>query len=387
VVARPDATGETVLCAYCIAAPGAALDARVLREHLSTTLPTFMIPSHLLQVDAFPLSPNGKVDIAALPLPERTAQDGGGGPPRTHYELRVAEHWTQLLGVPSVGLDHDFFELGGSSIKLIELIYRLQSELDIAISVSQLFKVSTLVGMARAVEDVARGRDAGDQPYLRFNTGQGNTIYCFPPAGGHGLVYRRLAEHMPEHAFVSFNYLAGENKVERYADLIDSIQNEGPCVLFGYSLGGNLAFEVAKELERRGREVPNVVIMDSYRIKESFELTDLHLVEFERDLRAHLRKHTGSDVVERVTLDQAKEYIHFCNRVLNSGVITAPVSIISDEDKAENYEVGHYGTWHGSSATRTAVFRGHGKHADMLDGAYVARNAAIARSILDGGVS
>ena len=387
VVARPDATGETVLCAYCVAAPGAALDARVLREHLSTTLPTFMIPTHLLQVDAFPLSANGKVDLAALPVPERTAQDGGGGPPRSHYEVRVAEHWKHLLGVPHVGRDHDFFELGGSSIKLIELIYRLQSELDVAISVSQLFKVSTLVGMARAVEDVARGRDAGDQPYLRFNTGQGKTIYCFPPAGGHGLVYRRLAEHMPEHAFVSFNYLAGENKVERYADLIEAIQNEGPCVLFGYSLGGNLAFEVAKELERRGREVPNVVIMDSYRIKESFELTDLHLVEFERELRAHLRKHTGSDVVERVTLDQAKEYIHFCNKVLNNGVITAPVSIISDEDKAANYEVGQYGTWHGSSATRTSVFRGHGKHADMLDGAYVARNAEIARNILGGGAS
>ena len=63
---------------------------------------------------------------------------------------------------------------------------------------------------------------------------------------------------------------------------------------------------------------------------------------------------------------------------------TAPVSVISDEDKAAMYEVGQYGAWHGSSATRTAVFRGHGKHADMLDGAYVARNAALTRSILAG---
>jgi hybrid polyketide synthase/nonribosomal peptide synthetase FtdB len=155
-------------------------------------------------------------------------------------------------------------------------------------------------------------------------------------------------------------------------------------VLFGYSLGGNLAFEVAKELEARGREVPNVVIMDSYRIKESFELTDMHLVEFENELRGHLRKHTGSDVVERATIEQAKEYIHFCNRVLNDGVITAPVSVISDEDKASMYEAGQYGAWHGSSTTGTTVFRGHGKHADMLDGAHVARNAAIARSILAG---
>jgi hybrid polyketide synthase/nonribosomal peptide synthetase FtdB len=235
--------------------------------------------------------------------------------------------------------------------------------------------------MARAVEDVARGRDEG-QPYLRFNAGRDGTVYCFPPAGGHGLVYRRLAEHMPDHTCVSFNYLSGDNKIERYADLIESLQSEGPCVLFGYSLGGNLAFEVAKELERRGREVNNVVIMDSYRIKESFELTDLHLGEFEKELRGHLRKHTGSDIVERVTIDQAKEYIHFCNRVVNAGTITAPVSVISDEDKVSMYEAGQYGTWHGSSITRTAVFRGHGKHVDMLDGTYVARNAAIALDIL-----
>ena len=57
---------------------------------------------------------------------------------------------------------------------------------------------------------------------------------------------------------------------------------------------------------------------------------------------------------------------------------------LSDEDKAALYGVGQYGNWQGRSATRTAVFRGHGKHADMLDGEYAARNAAIARGILTG---
>lgn len=384
VAARPDASGEIVLCAYCIATPNSELDVRAMRKHLSTQLPTFMIPTHILQVAEYPLSPNGKVDVGTLPMPDRCIDTTGGELPRTFYEVRMAEHWKRLLGTAQVRLDHDFFELGGSSIKLIELIYHLQSELNIAISVNQLFKVSTLFGMARAVEDIIVGRTSGAQPYLRFNGGKENTIYCFPPAGGHGLVYRRLAEHMPEHAFVAFNYLAGDDKIDRYADLIESIQSEGPCVLLGYSLGGNLAFEIAKELERRGREVPHVVVMDSYCIKESFVLTDEHLVEFEKELREHLRKHTGSDIVERITLEQAKEYINFCSRTLNDGVITAPVSIISDEDKVTLYGAGHYGNWQGSSATRTVVFRGHGKHADMLDGEYAARNAEITRSILAG---
>ncbi|MEH6422151.1 HSAF biosynthetic non-ribosomal peptide synthetase/polyketide synthase [Pseudomonas sp. CGJS7] len=384
---REDARGETALCAYCVAADaGEVLNWRALREHLAAYLPTFMIPTHYVQLDALPLSANGKVDVAALPAPDAATEDAFEAPV-TLYEVRMAEHWKQLLGLEQVGLQHDFFEVGGSSIKLIELIYNLQTEFNIAIAVSQLFKVTTLHGMAKTVEAISLGRVAGAQPYLRFNQGQGHeqTIFCFPPAGGHGLVYRQLAVHMPEYEFVSFNYILGDEKVASYADLIESIHApDGHCTLFGYSLGGNLAFEVAKELERRGREVPNVVIMDSYRIPESFELGNEHFEAFERELTEHLRKHTGSEVLAQDTLEQAKDYIRFCSQTPNLGTIAAPVSVISDEDKLVFYGTGQRGTWHGSSTTRSQVFKGFGKHADMLDQTYIALNAALARDILVG---
>ncbi|QWP74771.1 HSAF biosynthetic non-ribosomal peptide synthetase/polyketide synthase [Lysobacter sp. K5869] len=384
---REDARGESALCAYCVAADaGETLNWRALREHLAQYLPTFMIPAQYVQLDALPLSGNGKVDLAALPAPDANAAAAAYEPPQTLFETRMAEHWKQLLGLQQVGLHDDFFEVGGSSIKLIELIYNLQSEFNIAIEVSQLFKLTTLHGMAKTVEAISLGRVAGAQPYLRFNAGRGHeqTIFCFPPAGGHGLVYRQLAVHLPEYEFVSFNYLLGDDKVARYADLIESIHAEGHCTLFGYSLGGNLAFEVAKELERRGREVPNVVIMDSYRIPESFELGNEHFEAFERELTEHLRKHTGSELLAHDTLEQAKDYIRFCSQTPNLGTIAAPVSVISDEDKLVFYGTGQRGTWHGSSLTRSQVFRGYGKHADMLDADYIEKNAALARGILVG---
>jgi thioesterase domain-containing protein len=155
-------------------------------------------------------------------------------------------------------------------------------------------------------------------------------------------------------------------------------------VLFGYSLGGNLAFEVAKELERRGRVVPHVVIMDSYRIPESFELGSEAFAAFAAELGEHLRRHTGSELVATETLAQAREYIEFCGRTPNLGVLTAPVSVISDEVKMPFYSEGEQGSWQGSSATRSEVVRGFGVHADMLDEHHLALNAAVLLDVLAG---
>lgn len=381
VTVRPDARSDAVLCAYCVPAAGAALNRRELRRHLAEYLPTFMIPSYFVELPELPLTPNGKVDVGALPAPQVDVGEQTDEPPTTLYEVRVAEQWRSLLDLEQVNLQHDFFEVGGSSIKLMELIYNLQVEFNIAIAVSELFKLTTLRGMAKTVEDIVTGKVAGAQPYLRFNVGQGRAVFCFPPAGGHGLVYRELAAHLPDYELVSFNYLLGDDQVERYADLIEAIQVDGPCTLFGYSLGGNLAFEVAKELERRDREVPRVGIMDSYRIPASFEPGNVDFEAFERELTEHLRKHTGSEIVAQETLRQARDYIHFVSLRPNIGVIAAPVTVISDEDKVLFYAAEARGTWHGSSTTHSAVFRGFGKHADMLDKEYVAKNAELAHNI------
>ncbi|MFL4904183.1 amino acid adenylation domain-containing protein [Streptomyces sp. MMS24-I2-30] len=382
VVVRPDRNGENTLCAYGVAAPGAKLDWRELRRHLGEHLPTYLVPAAFTELPALPLTPNGKVDVNALPEPRFETGEDAHEPPVTLYETRMADHWAALLGLGEVGLQHDFFEVGGSSIKLIELIHGLQDEFEISIPVSQLFKVTTLHGMARTVEHIITGRLPGAQPFLRFNRGAGPAVFCFPPAGGHGLVYRRFAEQLPEYELVAFNYVAEDDKVARYADLIAAHQPEGPCALLGYSLGGNLAFEVAKELERRGREVADVVIVDSYRIDAAFTPGVEHIEAFERELREHLHKHTGSETLAQETLDQARDYIAFCGRTPNLGTVGAAVTVVSDEQKVAFYAAGERGTWHGTSTVRTEVLRGAGVHADMLDPGCIEHNARLVRGVL-----
>lgn len=389
VAVRQDGSGEAVLAAYVVPAEGVELDRRELRRHLAEHLPTVMIPSYLTELPALPLTPNGKVDLAALPEPKADTGGERHEPPVTLYEVRVAEHWRNLLGLDEVGLQHDFFELGGSSIRLIELIHHLQSEFNISIPVGQLFKVTTLHGMARTVEQIITGEIAGGEPYLWFNTRapQGRTVFCFPPAGGHGLVYRQLAAHLPEHRIAAFNYLTGDDKTARYADLVEALHPTGPYALLGYSLGGNLAFEVAKELERRGRTVSSVLLVDAYRVLDAFELGEEHLAVFERELHEHLHRHTGSRIVARETLEQARDYLEFCSRTPNTGTVKAQLDVVCEPDRLAVHVGGEDGCWHGASTTGTAVYVGHGDHAEMLDGEFAERNAELAGAILAGGTA
>ncbi|MFJ6017422.1 amino acid adenylation domain-containing protein [Streptomyces sp. NPDC092952] len=382
VTVRPDARGEDVLCAYCVPVEGETPDRRALRRHLADRLPGYMVPAHFVTVPRLPLTANGKVDPTALPMPRFDLEDQPEEKPRTPFEVSMARHWKELLVLERVGLTHEFFESGGSSIKLIELIHRLRKEYGVGIPVSLLYRVTTLHGMAASVERLATGSVFEDLPYLGFNSDQERTVFCFPPAGGHGLVYREFSTRMPEYRLIAFNYVPGTDKVARYADLVEADQPTGRCLLLGYSLGGNLAFEVAKELEDRGRDVAHVVVLDSHRILEAYVPGPEHLEFFEAELSEHLRKHTGSDAVARETMDHATEYLAFCGRTPNLGTVSATVSVITDQEKTALYAADETGTWHGSSTTGTAVLRGSGVHADMLDPKHVARNADLVRDIL-----
>ncbi|SFY20240.1 amino acid adenylation domain-containing protein [Streptomyces atratus] len=385
VTVRPDARGEDVLCAYCVPDEGAAPDRRALRRHLADRLPAYMVPAHFVTLPELPLTANGKVDHAALPAPRFDADDEPEEKPRTPFEVSMARHWKELLGLERVGLTHEFFEVGGSSIKLIELIHRLRKEYGVGIPVSLLYRVTTLHGMAASLEHIATGSDFDDVPCLSFNSDQERTVFCFPPAGGHGLVYREFAARLPDYRLIAFNYVPGADKVAQYADLVETHRPEGRCLLLGYSLGGNLAFEVAKELEGRGREVAHVIVLDSHRILEPYVPGPEHIEFFEAELAEHLRKHTGSDAVARETLDHAAEYLAFCGRTPNLGTVSATVSVVTDQEKTALYAADARGTWHGSSITATSVLRGSGIHADMLDPKHAARNAELVRGILQEG--
>ncbi|MER7396145.1 amino acid adenylation domain-containing protein, partial [Streptomyces sp. NPDC000151] len=385
--------GDNTLCAYYVPDEGARVDRGELRRRLADHLPAYMIPSHFVALPALPLTANGKVDTAALPAPAYEPEPGAPEAPATPYEARMAAHWQALLGGELLGPQHDFFAAGGNSLTLIELIHHLRTEYGTEIPVGPLFKDTTLRGMARTVEDVVAGEADDAPPYVRFgpddpddpdDSAPDRTVFCFPPAGGHGAVYRELAMHLGDFHLIAFDYLPDEAKAARYADLIESLRPAGPCALLGYSLGGNLAFEVAKELERRGREVSRLVLLDSYRFTEAGPLDGEQLARFEDGLRDRLGLRAGAGPLAAETVGQARDYLAFCCRTPNLGTVAAPITVIAAERSGLPYVLGKRAGWQESSRTGAVRLDGSGTHDELLDAAHLVHNARLAREALAG---
>jgi amino acid adenylation domain-containing protein len=148
VVAREDAPGERRLVAYVVG----DCDAAALRDHLRRALPEYMVPAAFVAMDALPLSPNGKVDRRALPAPEAVADERPFRAPRTPVEEVLAEMWTEVLPAGRVGVDDDFFELGGESVGVMRLVANLRDRLGVEIGFRAVLAHPTLEAMAAQVE-------------------------------------------------------------------------------------------------------------------------------------------------------------------------------------------------------------------------------------------
>jgi acyl carrier protein len=153
VIAREDVPGDKRLVAYLVAAEGVELSGAELREALGRELPEYMLPSAFVQLDAMPLTANGKLDRRALPVPDALAlavreYEAPQGP----AEEAVAEIWQEMLKVPRVGRHDSFFELGGHSLLATRIMAAINARFGIDVSVRDVFESPTVVALAHCLE-------------------------------------------------------------------------------------------------------------------------------------------------------------------------------------------------------------------------------------------
>ncbi|MFD7326302.1 amino acid adenylation domain-containing protein [Streptomyces sp. NPDC059875] len=154
VVTRADTTGSERLIAYVVPAEGAEVTGRELRRALGRGLPEWMVPTVYETLDAIPLTRNGKVDRRALPEPGAgpDARARVHVPPETDTEKALAAIWQELLGVPQVGLDDDFFHIGGHSLMVVQLVSRIRERLGREVPIAGLFQHPGLREMATEID-------------------------------------------------------------------------------------------------------------------------------------------------------------------------------------------------------------------------------------------
>uniref|UniRef100_UPI001EEB61A1 amino acid adenylation domain-containing protein n=1 Tax=Paenibacillus sp. EKM206P TaxID=1683674 RepID=UPI001EEB61A1 len=160
VMARADETGQKQMVAYYVA--GQELGASELRSELGRELPSYMVPSYFVQLEQMPLSPNGKIDRKALPAPEGSLQTGADyAEPRTTPERALVAVWQSVLGLQTVGILDNFFDLGGDSIKAIQITSRA-FQAGYKLDMKDLFQYPTVATLAPHLHEVSRMADQGE---------------------------------------------------------------------------------------------------------------------------------------------------------------------------------------------------------------------------------
>ncbi|MFO1657762.1 pyoverdine non-ribosomal peptide synthetase PvdD [Pseudomonas aeruginosa] len=272
VVLAHDGVGGTQLAGYVVA--DSAEDAERLRESLRESLkrhlPDYMVPAHLMLLERMPLTVNGKLDRQALPQPDASLSQQAYRAPGSELERRIAAIWAEILGVERVGLDDNFFELGGHSLLLLMLKERIGDTCQATLSISQLMTHASVAEQAACIEGQAR-----ESLLVPLNgRREGSPLFMFHPSFGSVHCYKTLAmalrDRHPVKGVVCRALLGAGREVPEWDDMVAEYAEqllqehpEGAFNLAGWSLGGNLAMDVAARLEQRGRQVAFVGWIDA----------------------------------------------------------------------------------------------------------------------------
>jgi len=151
VLAREDTPGDKQLVGYVVARRGTSPSAAALQQYLGARMPEYMVPAHLVMLDAFPLTENGKVDRAALPAPShgRGATTDGA---QSETEQALAATWIELLNVDHVGSTDSFFELGGHSLLAMKAVAKIREVFHVDLELANLFECPTLSELAGLID-------------------------------------------------------------------------------------------------------------------------------------------------------------------------------------------------------------------------------------------
>jgi len=267
------------------------LEESSLLSHLSQALPEYMVPSVLVHLDKLPLTINGKLDRRALPDPDFT-DEAIYVAPTTELEVQLCAIYGEVLGLPAeqISVEADFFRLGGNSILAIKLVSRINAAFESMIRITDIFVKKSVKEISY---EILKHKYVYN-PIIKLTTAVGKAnLFMIHPGYGDSKEYIDLAKKLSGiyncYGIDNFN-IHHRNKIsdlsilaQYYLEYIDEIQrntNSNSYIILGWSFGGEVAFEVCSQLEKRGEKDIKLYLLDSFLYSETDTLiTTRELIE------------------------------------------------------------------------------------------------------------
>ena len=328
VVAREDGAGEKRLVAYVVAEPGSAVSVEKLREFAERKLPEHMLPAQFELLEAFPLTPNGKVDRKALPMPGDpiVSRRNKCVAPRDAVESQLVEIWRSILGIRTVGIKENFFELGGHSLLVARLIAQIDRVFGKKVSMAAILLAPTIEQQAATIRNGVTSSQSVVFPVQP--DGSRTPFFCCGFHGGPVFLplARRLGSDQPLlaidptllHISMLSTSLTMEDIAACLVKQVREIQPYGPYCLGGFCAGGLMAYEMARQLVESGHQVALLALFEPQTPADyNGRSTEFKMSSLFKKLKFHLQSLQQLDKKEArlYVRDRAETFLRYMRRL------------------------------------------------------------------------
>ncbi|MDQ1350344.1 MAG: hypothetical protein QG657_645 [Acidobacteriota bacterium] len=283
VLVKEDEHKDKYLIAYFVAsADKKEVSASDLRQYLLQQLPDYMIPTYFMSIEKIPLNPNGKIDRKTLPDPVVNAGiKEEFTVPRNEIERKLSELWSEILGQPSIGIDANFFEIGGHSLKATAMTARVYEMFKVKVPLAEVFIRPSIRHLAEYIAGMEKEAHGIADPYvvlLRKGSSEVHHLFLVHDGSGEVEGYLEFCQQFPVDVDLNIwglrtdvinrencgpRNITIEKLAEDYIEKIKKVQPKGPYRIVGWSLGGTIAFEMVLQLERLGEAVSFLGLLDA----------------------------------------------------------------------------------------------------------------------------
>ncbi len=248
-------------------------EALELNAHLKSQLPLYMVPGYYVNMEALPLTSNGKVDKKNLPQPiERYHEKRADfAAPATELEKKLVAIWQKTLHIEQIGIDDNFFDLGGTSLAAVRTIAQTNNETSTNLNLTILYQLPTIRQLAGKIET---NNVLDVNPIILLKEGTGSPLFIFPPWSSYPTIFNEFVNSYigdnPLYGIIytedheDFPYKSVQEYVKFIVEHIKKLHPKGPYSLVGYSLGARTIFEVAVQLQQAGNELDMVAAISHF---------------------------------------------------------------------------------------------------------------------------